>query len=387
MPLLRGPERSRLRAAAVKRGALLALVVAGCGGALDRPPCQDGRCGTQVSWQEQYQRNIDRELDMLFVVDDTPAIASHAGALPAGFAGIAGVVTGSPLPISLHVGFIRSGGCDASTRGGACGITAPEQFLRAEWCQTITNAALPIAESFACLGDMGAADCGPAQPLAAAVQALTAPRAGWDGFLRPAAYLAIVVVAAQDDASGPAGSPTAVADLVAAIRTIKGDPSQILVSVIGSKDCGTAAVPTPRLLDFVNAFGANGLYTSLCDATFTPAVDRVVADTGTAIDPPCTTNVRDTDPQTAGLQADCTVRSVSRNPDGSQTTSQLTGCDVGAPPCWRFVAGGLCGNGQGCVFEVDHPPDWCYEAGESLSIECLACADPADPACKSTQAR
>jgi hypothetical protein len=89
--------------------------------------------------------------------------------------------------------------------------------------------------------------------------------------------------------------------------------------------------------------------------------------------------VRDIDRQAPGLQASCTVQSVSRNPDGSQTTSQLPSCDTGPPPCWRI--GPTTCFGQGWIFSVEEPTDWCFEAGINLAVECLACGDPHDPAC------
>src|SRR6185312_635667 len=139
---------------------------------------------------------------------------------------------------SLHVGFVRAGGCDTSTRGLACGLDAAAQFVRWEWCQTVTNTTGALTDAFACLGDFGAANCGPAQPLARALDALTSPpRPGWEGFLRPEAYLMIVVIAATDDeASGVPGDPDAVVALANRAKGLKPDPSQLLVSLIGPGD-------------------------------------------------------------------------------------------------------------------------------------------------------
>ena len=123
---------------------------------------------------------------------------------------------------------MRSGRCDQSTRGAACGVAAGEQFLRAEWCETVTNFSGALADALACVGDLGATDCGPAQPLAAAIDALaTPPRPGWEGFLRPEAYLMIVVIAAGDDASAQPAS-----DVARLIQSSKADPSQVVVSAI-----------------------------------------------------------------------------------------------------------------------------------------------------------
>src|SRR5437763_15904688 len=159
----------------------LALLAAGCEGSLPAP-CEDGSCGRQAWSQGTFQVDIDRRVDVLFVVDDTAAMAPHAGALATGMADMGRRLREADPRISLHVGVVRAGTCDASTRGAACGVAAPEQFLRSEWCDTITNynAATDFGDAVACLADLGAGNCGPAQPVAAAVQALAgAPRAGW----------------------------------------------------------------------------------------------------------------------------------------------------------------------------------------------------------------
>jgi hypothetical protein len=363
----------------VKRAAVaLCLWAAACGGNLTPVLCDGAGCATQVSTRKQFQSLIARKLDLLLVVDDTPAIAPYADALATGFAGMAQRLTLPYGPSSVHAGFVRAGGCDPSTLAQACGIAAPEQFLRAEWCETLTNATPSVADTFTCLGGLDTADCGPIQPLAVAVRTLASPAAGWQGFLRPDAALMVVVIATSDDASGAPGSPTAVADIVARLKALKADPSEVLVSVIGPGSCPGDA-PPPRLLELVNSFGANGLIMGLCSAPLSAALDRAFECISSELEPACVANVRDTDPQTPGLQADCTVTSLSRNPDGSTTQSVLPSCDVGAPPCWRFVPS-TC-TGPGWRFDVQQPPDWCAEAGVNVTIECLGCADAHDPAC------
>ena len=200
----------------------VAALAAGCDGSLPGP-CEDGSCGTQASWRKTFQSIVSRKVDVLFVVDDTPAMAPYAGALPAGFADMAARARRTcrrPAPASLHVGVVRAGRCDQSTRGAACGVAAGEQFLRAEWCETVTNFSGALADALACVGDLGATNCGPAQPLAAAVDALaTPPRPGWEGFLRPDAYLMIVVIAAGDDASAQPAI-----DVARLIKSVEGRP-------------------------------------------------------------------------------------------------------------------------------------------------------------------
>ncbi len=344
--------------------------------------CDGGSCGTQSSWRRTFQHTVNRKVDVLFVVDDTAAVAPYAGALAPGFADMARALQTLPLagPASLHVGFVRAGSCDTSTRGAACGLGAPEQYLRSEWCEMVTNLSSPFEQTFSCLADLGAASCAPAQPLSVARQLLTGPpRAGWDGFLRPDAYLMIVIVAGQDDASGQTGSLTPVAQIAASIRGLKQDPSQILVSGIVPASCAAEDPPAPRLTEFVQGFGANGVLVDLCDGQLAPALLRLGDHLWETVEPACAQNVRDTDLDTPGLQADCTFEQHVFASDGSFTSSAVPSCDVGSLPCWRLVHHEYCGPGYAVV--IEHAPDWCDEAGENFAIECLACANRNDPAC------
>jgi len=364
----------------MKRAAIaVCLLVGACG---DPKPflCDGESCGGQVSWRRTFQRAHNGKVDILFVVDDTPAMAPFTGALATGLAAMAARIQ-EPGPVtSVHVGLARAGSCDASARGAACGVAAPDSFLRSAWCHTITNFSGTFADAFACLGDLGAANCAPAQPLTAALRVVERPTpAGWEGFLRPDAYLLVVVVAAGDDASGPSGSPTPVAELAARLKAVKLDRSQVLVSIIGPQRCGSAAdPPDPRLVEFTTLFGANATYVSLCSSQLATALDTILVYTGDQLQPPCLSNVRDVDLATPGLQAECVVEDRTSGSDGSLTTAMLPSCNDSPAPCWRMAAGGTC---QGYVFEIDYGADWCSEAGTNATIECLGCASPNDAAC------
>jgi hypothetical protein len=241
-------------------------------------------------------------------------------------------------------------------------------------CTSASCAPGAFADAFSCLGDLGVADCAPEQPLAAAAQALAAPpRPGWEGFLRPEAYLLVVVIAAGDDASsGPA------TDVATFIRGLKQDPSPALASAIVPSRCAAAA--PQRLIDFVGAFGGNGVILDLCDGQFAPALQLVARTISEIVDPACVSNVRDTDPATPGLQAACTFTDhVAAN--GSYVDSSIPSCDdtSGTPPCWRLVTSDACRPGY--VVDIERGADWCDEAGQFVTVECLACADANDPAC------
>jgi hypothetical protein len=361
------------------RNVTLALVAAAalataCDGALPGP-CDDGSCASQASWRKTFQQNINRQIDVLFVIDDTPGIAPYAETVATGIVAMADQLAALPEkdPTSLHVGVVRAGRCDAGTRGAACGVAGGEQFLRAEWCEMVTNFPGALTDALPCMADAGTTNCAPAQPLAVAIDALaTQPRPGWEGFLRPDAYLMVVVIAAGDDASAQAPL-----DLAKSIKGLKADPSQTSASVIVPRSCA-ASNPT-RLTEFVNQFGANGILVDLCTGPIAAAVDRITSTINSSLQPPCVRLVRDTDLSTPGVQPQCVFEDHLRAPDGTLTTANLPSCDVSSPPCWRLDPGFFACDGYSLA--IVRPTDWCAEAGTNVTIECLSCADASEPAC------
>jgi hypothetical protein len=365
-------------------GLALAVLAGGCGGSL-AGPCEDGSCGTQRSSKQAFQVSINLKLDLLFVIDDTSPIAPHLDALATGLADSAQTLLDAHPEISLHVGFTRAGTCDSGARGAACGIANGEQFVRSEWCNTITNYnfAGSFGDAFTCLADFGAGGCGPAQPLAAAVRALAQPpRPGWEGFLRPEAYLMIVIIAAADDASGPAGSPTPAASFAATLKALKPDPGQVLASLFGPADCAAPAQAAPRLVEFIQQFGGNGVLVPLCGGQLPLTLTQVTSPVSIDLAPPCMGEVRDTDLGKPGLQAECVVERRLALPEGGFTTAALPSCDDASPPCWRLIPSpaSYC---RGYLATIDQGVDWCEEAASNVTIECLGCADADDPACAS----
>lgn len=359
---------------------LLALAALSACDSAPPQPCGDGSCGSQVSVKATFQLAIDnRKLDLLVIVDDTSAIAPYADAVRAGLAAMGRRFPSEPGPeISLHAGFIRAGTCDASTRGATCAIAAPDQFVRSEWCNTVTNFNYGggLADAFSCMGDFGAANCGPAQPLATAVGWLASPlRPGWEGFLRPEASLMVIVIAATDDASG-----APVQTFVSALKALKPDPSQVLATVVGpASGCTSDDLPDPRLYEFVNSFGANGLHIPLCAHDLGVVLDRIFIVIGDRA-PPCLRGARDMDPATPGVQASCVAERHSLRSDGSIEHAALPSCDDSPPPCLQLSPGdgALC---DGLFASYMVAPDWCAASPINFTVECLACADANDPAC------
>ena len=210
----------------------LAALLAGCGDGLQRILCDGGACGTQTSWQNTYQTALNRRVDILFVVDDTSAIAAHGGGPGDRVCEARGGGESHPLqPTSIHAGFIRAGRCNASTRASACNVTAPDQFMRHEWCGTVNNLGGPFTRTFGCLANLGAdglragaaaggrgAGCSTGPPLAglgrlpAARRVLAGRRRGRLGRRLRIARLA-----------------DARLDIAAGLKGLKPDPCQVLV--------------------------------------------------------------------------------------------------------------------------------------------------------------
>jgi hypothetical protein len=376
---------------AVMRRALpicAAALAAGCVSEPPANPCDGGTCPAERTVKQVFQSAENRMLDLLFVVDDTAGIAPFRDMLAGGFAANArvleGLVGGVP---ELHVGFISSSLCGGApaTRAQACGVAAPSAYATVDTCGQHVNVSGSLENTFSCLGDFGVSSCATAQPLAALRRLLESPPRGWEGFLRPGATLAIVIVAGEDDAS-----PDDVAGTVAFVRSLKSDPANtILLSAIVPPSTDCAAVPViasrpPRLSAFVASAGANGLTDSFCDGGLGYALVTLATTLASDTLSPCLPGVRDDDPAAPGMQARCTVEETIESADGAQTTTLLPSCDQAAPPCWSLQppAGfDLLTCAGGWTFQVTRPGGYCPALFTRTTIECLGCLDPADPAC------
>jgi hypothetical protein len=172
-----------------------------------------------------------RDVDVLFVVDDAPGMAAAQGrlraALPAFTDALAALPAGWP---NLHVAVISSDlgaggwdvpGCtDGGDRGafwsvprGACtstGLPAGQGFFSVGGGQTTFADGQSLADALACVVVQDDAGCRFPHPFASVLRALGAdgqpPPPENAGFLRPGAFLSIVLVTNQDDCSAPPDS-------------------------------------------------------------------------------------------------------------------------------------------------------------------------------------
>ncbi len=159
------------------------------------------------------------DLDLLFVIDNSSSTLDKQALFAANFGHILTPLTAfsSGLP-NLHVGVIDTtvdigvggfGGCpspDPLDDGllqmpASCGVNGRfiSDIATAKGRQVNYGGAL--ADAFSCAASLGASGCGFEAPLKAIERALDPARTDNTGFLRPGAFLAIVILTDEDDAS------------------------------------------------------------------------------------------------------------------------------------------------------------------------------------------
>jgi len=274
-----------------------------------------------------------RKLDLLLVIDDSPAMRAYRTRLLANLPNFAAVLSSSNGGIpSLHLAVVTG---DLGTSGARDGIPGPSiagdggclgngdgarfrttdsfsgQFVVDQLLSDgsrVRNYGSPLSDVFSSLGDVGNTGCAFSQPLEAMRRALLDPENA--GFLRDNANLAVVFVSPQDDCSfdrstflgGVALDPidtsrcyTRASELVPVdiyadfLKSLKRDPSMIEVAtIVGPRDpvvidniggrttvapaCsydGVPALPAPRLGQFVALFPNRGTETTICQPDLT----------------------------------------------------------------------------------------------------------------------
>src|SRR5262245_50155054 len=77
-----------------RTGAVLMVMLAAtaCSSSLTPPTCSDGSCGSQTTVSRTFQQSYNRMVDVLFVVDDTQAIALWAENVTAAYPAMASAI-------------------------------------------------------------------------------------------------------------------------------------------------------------------------------------------------------------------------------------------------------------------------------------------------------
>lgn len=197
-------------------GILLTAALA-CGE--DSSPYPDyGVCGETF---KDIPVEINRSMDILFVIDNSPSMAEEHASLLVNFDRFVNVLENieGGLP-NVHIGVISAdlgagpysvGNCvpggdgavlQSSPHGDCEGPTDAYISDVANYDGTrARNYSGDLAETFACIADLGTDGCEFSQPIAAARRALDGSVAANNGFLREEAFLQIVYITDQDDCS------------------------------------------------------------------------------------------------------------------------------------------------------------------------------------------
>ncbi len=239
-----------------------------------------------------------RAIDFLFVVDNSGSMAAQQERLLNSFPGfISGIENSLDMVDSYHVGVITSDAYAGNEPGcTALGdlVTQKADFQSSEVCGPFAAGGrfatdqddLPAV--FPCMARVGVNGSAYEQPVTATIAALdpakAAPGGCNEGFLRDDAILVVVIVTDDppsiidvDDAH-PDTNTSGWYDAVVAAKG--GDVESIVV--IGfipwmNVACNTQNAESPNLIEFVDAFGQQGVVASVCDENYGPVFESTIA--------------------------------------------------------------------------------------------------------------
>lgn len=285
------------------------------------------------------------KLDLLLVIDSSPSMAAHVERLATTLPGLLTALEELPIGLpSLHVGVITADLADDGRLRPASGLVGnyisdvpTGDGTRAR------NYTGELIDVFRGLIAVGTAGSETARPFEAARRALDDHPAN-AGFRRPGAYLAVVYVTANDDAS-----PAPIADYVAALQDLVRDPGELLVGTIAGDPVGSMCgeAPAPRLHQLAKIRAGHA---SICGEDVSAAfdVDALLRDT---LGLPCWENpLLDLDPATPALDPDCTGWLT-----GPRFVEDLTACPTGpaTSPCYRIEEAAACPHTPGHTLIID----------------------------------
>jgi len=330
---------------------------------------------------------INRDLDILFVIDDSSSMAEEQASLAANFPAFIEVLETieGGLP-NVHIGVVSSnmggetsGSCAGSGRDGD--LLVGPWTCRPEGAPFLVDVATEdggrtrnypgtLAEAFTCNAMLGTEGCPYEQHLQAMRRALDGSNLENNGFLRHDAYLAVVFIADEDDCSIDGPIPTDcdcfddahllydVQEYVDFLKALKADPGMVLVSTIAGDptplvfdDDGNvvpscisssgSAHPALRLTDLAHQFPNRNTFTSICEEDLSDGMRLFAEMIKVTLGNPCLeSDLVDVEPGANGLQFECVVSEVVDPGTNEQDETLLPYCsaDGGAGlPCWHMV--------------------------------------------------
>jgi hypothetical protein len=437
-----------------------------------------------------FQQTLNRDIDIVFMVDNSNSMAPLQQKLRTNFPAFMNVLKALPLP-NVHISVISSDlGAGSSVDAPGCNNNGGDQgkFQFAPKDPVVCAAAKlnagqnyisningnanytgDIADAFSCIAALGQSGCGLEHQFGSVLRALGADGTGAPpenaGFLRKDAYLAVILITNEDDCSAPRGSNIfsgtskyvsdpygpltsyrcnlvghtcdgapppkgpggpfmncvsnedgtllRVADVVAGLKGLKADPSKVLVAAITGPpkpyvvaNTGTPnnddpagmwpevghsctqqepggmvtyGDPSVRIWQWIQAFAGNGVFESICNASFTPALQRIAEEIGKKIGAQCVQGEVLTADDKAVWQVgnamgpDCTVTDHNYSANGDRIDSTVPPC-AGAPAgtlCWSLDAGTA---GNGCagqhVITINRPANAGMPSHIDSSVAC-----------------
>jgi hypothetical protein len=190
-----------------------------------------------------------------------------------------------------------------------------------------------------------------------------------------------------------AGKLVPVSDYAAFFKSLKAQPERVLVSVVAGPvapyavqivdgqpqlgaSCQSAtgsATPGVRLEAFARAFGARGLFSSVCDGDLSPALTRL----GEAIVKQIGAACLAVAPVKVSGAPDCQV---TERAAGLGAEAPIRACTAGGPrPCWLLDKQDQCPSGV--ELKIDRGGAQALPGTVATAI-CRVCTDPKDARCK-----
>ncbi len=164
---------------------------------------------------------INRDIDILFVIDNSGSMAEEQASLATNFNRFINVLNNieGGLP-NVHIGVVSTdtgagpfniSGCSGNGDNGVL-QSAPQSACTPPSAAYISDIANPdgtrnknytgsLDETFTCIARLGIDGCGFEQPLESMRRALNGSNPTNSGFLRPDAFLAVVIISDEDDCS------------------------------------------------------------------------------------------------------------------------------------------------------------------------------------------
>ncbi|MBL4635617.1 MAG: VWA domain-containing protein, partial [Kofleriaceae bacterium] len=173
--------------------------------------------------EKEIPVEVNRDLDILFVIDNSNSMRDEQISLAANFGNFINVLNNieGGLP-NIHIGVITTDlgagpynitGCTGNGDNGVlqnaavgpAGCSTPTD----KWISDIgdemgnrtKNYAGGLSEAFSCIAQLGVNGCGFEQPLESMRLALDNTSGQNTGFLRPEAFLAVIIITDEDDCS------------------------------------------------------------------------------------------------------------------------------------------------------------------------------------------